>query len=53
MPFAMLLFGTIAFDTGQLETAYKFLALYVELQGGDIQGELASAQRKAERTMSR
>lgn len=37
-PADLLLFGTIAFDTGQLETAYKFLALYVELQGGDIQG---------------
>jgi hypothetical protein len=29
------------------------VALQSIIQGGDIQGELASAQRKAERTMSR
>jgi len=37
-PSDLLLFGTIAFESGQLETAFKFLSPYVETGGADIQG---------------
>ncbi|MCP5415262.1 MAG: PEP-CTERM system TPR-repeat protein PrsT, partial [Chromatiaceae bacterium] len=37
-PGDLLLFGTIAFESGQLETAFKFLSPYVETGGADIQG---------------
>lgn len=37
-PSDLLLFGTIAFESGQLETAFKFLSTYVETGGADIQG---------------
>lgn len=34
----LLLYGTIAFESGQLETAYNFLSAYVETSGADAQG---------------
>ncbi len=37
-PTDLLLFGTIAFESSHLETAYKFLAAYVKKNGGDLQG---------------
>ena len=37
-PSNLLLFGTIAFESGQLETAHGFLSAYAEANGGDVQG---------------
>ena len=37
-PNQLLLFGTVAFESGQLETAYKFFSAYVETSGADIRG---------------
>lgn len=37
-PRDLLLFGTIAFEAGQFETAFKFLDPYVETNGADILG---------------
>ncbi|WP_078118340.1 XrtA/PEP-CTERM system TPR-repeat protein PrsT [Thiosocius teredinicola] len=34
----LLLYGTIAFEGGQLETAYQFLSAYVDGHSGDAQG---------------
>ena len=43
-PSDLLLFGTIAFESGQLETAFKFLSPYVEIGGADIQGRKTLAK---------
>lgn len=34
----LLLYGTIAFEGGQLETAYQFLSTYVDNHSDDVQG---------------
>lgn len=37
-PSNLLLFGTVAFESGQLETAHRFLSAYAEANGDDVQG---------------